>query len=157
MRKRLGCPVVVRYASTEVPLCSGTALDDPTEIVAATVGRPLGDVEAEVRNEDGRTTRPSATGRIFLRSRGSMRGRELEPAGPAVLRDMGRGRLDHHRAVPGGVGGEVYAHELVQVERGTARCFLDIALADAYAGHGCSAAPPGWSGSAAGSCSSTRR
>jgi len=74
MRERLGCPVVVRYASTEVPLCSGTALDDPAEVVAATVGRPLGDVEAEVRNEDGRTTRPSATGRIFLRSRGSMRG-----------------------------------------------------------------------------------
>ena len=74
MRERLGCPVVVRYASTEVPLCSGTALDDPAEIVAATVGRPLGDVEAEVRDEDGRTTRPSAIGRIFLRSRGSMRG-----------------------------------------------------------------------------------
>jgi acyl-CoA synthetase (AMP-forming)/AMP-acid ligase II len=74
MRERLNCPVVVRYASTEVPLCSGTALDDPAEVVAATVGRPLGDVEAEVRNDDGRTTRPSATGRIFLRSRGSMRG-----------------------------------------------------------------------------------
>jgi acyl-CoA synthetase (AMP-forming)/AMP-acid ligase II len=74
MRERLGCPVVVRYASTEVPVCSGTALDDPAETVAATVGRPLGDVEAEVRDEDGRTTRPSAIGRIFLRSRGSMRG-----------------------------------------------------------------------------------
>jgi acyl-CoA synthetase (AMP-forming)/AMP-acid ligase II len=74
MRERLGCPVVVRYASTEVPLCSGTALDDPAEIVAATVGRPLGDVEAEVRDEDGRTMLPSAIGRVFLRSRGSMRG-----------------------------------------------------------------------------------
>jgi hypothetical protein len=34
-----------------------------------------------------------------------------------------------------GVGGEVYAHELIQVEPGTAWCFLDIALTDAYAGH----------------------
>ena len=74
MRERLGCPVVVRYASTEVPLCSGTGLDDPAEIVAVTAGRPLGDVEAEVRDENGRTTEPSVVGRIFLRSRGSMRG-----------------------------------------------------------------------------------
>ena len=34
------------------------------------------------------------------------------------------------------VRGEAYAHELIEVERRTAHCFLDIALADAYEGHG---------------------
>jgi acyl-CoA synthetase (AMP-forming)/AMP-acid ligase II len=74
MRSRLGCPVVIRYASTEVPLCCGTDLDDPAEIVAATVGRPLGDVEVRILAADGTTAPDGAAGRISLRSRGSMRG-----------------------------------------------------------------------------------
>jgi acyl-CoA synthetase (AMP-forming)/AMP-acid ligase II len=80
MRERLGCPVVVRYASTEVPLCFGTDLDDPAGLVSSTVGRPLGDVEAEIRAPDGSRLAPGETGRVFLRSRGSMRGYWREPA-----------------------------------------------------------------------------
>ncbi|SEF56640.1 Acyl-CoA synthetase (AMP-forming)/AMP-acid ligase II [Thermomonospora echinospora] len=79
MRERLGCPVVVRYASTEVPLCFGTGLDDPPELVASTVGRPLGDVEAQVRDDAGRPLGPGRTGLVHLRSRGSMRGYWREP------------------------------------------------------------------------------
>lgn len=74
MRERLGCPVVVRYASTEVPLCFGTGLDDPAETVSVTVGRPLGDVQVEIRTEAGEQLPAGMPGRIFLRSRGSMRG-----------------------------------------------------------------------------------
>jgi acyl-CoA synthetase (AMP-forming)/AMP-acid ligase II len=68
MRERLGCPVVVRYASTEVPLALGTDPSDSAEIVSSTVGRPLGEVEMEIR-----------AGRVFLRSRGSMRGYWRDP------------------------------------------------------------------------------
>jgi len=41
MRVRLGCPVVVRYTSTEACLGTGTAVSDPDEVVATTVGRPV--------------------------------------------------------------------------------------------------------------------
>jgi acyl-CoA synthetase (AMP-forming)/AMP-acid ligase II len=79
MRERLGCPVVVRYASTELPLAFGTGLHDPVEIVSETVGRPLGDVELEIRTETGEVLPPGTSGRIFLRSRGSMRGYWRDP------------------------------------------------------------------------------
>ncbi|MFV2176471.1 class I adenylate-forming enzyme family protein [Actinomadura sp. LOL_016] len=79
MRERLGCPVVVRYASTELPLCFGTGLDDPADVVAATVGRALGDVEAEVRAESGEVLAAGEAGRVHVRSRGSMRGYWDEP------------------------------------------------------------------------------
>jgi len=80
MRERLGCPVVVRYASTELPLAFGTGLHDPDEIVSSTVGRALGDVEAQIRADDGRVLPSGGAGRIFLRSRGSMRGYWKDPA-----------------------------------------------------------------------------
>jgi acyl-CoA synthetase (AMP-forming)/AMP-acid ligase II len=87
MRERLGCPVVVRYASTEVPLAFGTDVDDPPGKVATTVGRALGDVEVEIRSSggaepgtgDGTRLGAGATGRVFLRSRGSMRGYWRDP------------------------------------------------------------------------------
>ena len=40
MRSTFGCPVVVRYTSTEACVSTGTALDDPDEVVADTVGVP---------------------------------------------------------------------------------------------------------------------
>jgi acyl-CoA synthetase (AMP-forming)/AMP-acid ligase II len=98
MRDRLGCPVVIRYASTEVPLCCGTGLDDPPEVVSATVGRPLGDVEVEIRTEANRAVSAGTRGRIFLRSRGAMRGywhnpvrtaETMTPDGWIVTSDLG--------------------------------------------------------------------
>jgi acyl-CoA synthetase (AMP-forming)/AMP-acid ligase II len=68
LRERLRCPVVVRYASTEVPLAFGTGIDDPPETVATTVGRPLGGAEIQLRD-----------GRVFLRSAARMRGYWREP------------------------------------------------------------------------------
>lgn len=79
MRERLGCPVVVRYASTELPLAFGTGIHDPAEIVSSTVGRPLGDVEVAIRADTGRPLPPGSSGRVFLRSRGSMRGYWRDP------------------------------------------------------------------------------
>ena len=98
MRERLGCPVVVRYASTELPLAFGTGIADPAETVATTVGRPLGDVEAEVRSAAGDRLEAGETGRLLLRSRGLMRGywrdpertaQALRPDGWLVTSDLG--------------------------------------------------------------------
>jgi acyl-CoA synthetase (AMP-forming)/AMP-acid ligase II len=80
MRERLGCPVVVRYASTELPLTTGTGLHDPADLVSSTVGRPLGDVELEIRADSGKALPAGSSGRVFLRSRGSMRGYWRDPA-----------------------------------------------------------------------------
>jgi acyl-CoA synthetase (AMP-forming)/AMP-acid ligase II len=79
LRERLGCPVVVRYASTELPLALGTGLHDPVETVSSTVGRPLGDVELVIRDDAGRAVPVGSAGRVFLRSRSSMRGYWRDP------------------------------------------------------------------------------
>ncbi|RAY16246.1 long-chain fatty acid--CoA ligase [Actinomadura craniellae] len=90
MRERLGCPVVVRYASTELPLAFGTDPGDPVEAVATTVGRPLGDVEVEIRDEAGAPLGPGRAGRIHLRSRAAMRGYWAGPRGAAGPRPADR-------------------------------------------------------------------
>ena len=79
LRDRLGCPVVVRYASTELPLALGTSITDPAETVETTVGRPLGDVQVEIRSAAGDLVKSGETGRILLRSRGAMRGYWRDP------------------------------------------------------------------------------
>jgi acyl-CoA synthetase (AMP-forming)/AMP-acid ligase II len=88
MRERLGCPVVVRYASTEASLATGTRLDDPPEIVATTVGRPNGGVEMRIVDDSGIELEPGQVGTVMLRSRAMMRGywndaeRSAEAIGP---------------------------------------------------------------------------
>ena len=79
LRERLGCAVVVRYASTEVPLAFGTRLGDPLETVTHTVGRPLGGAEVEIRTAAGEPASTGRTGRIHLRSRAAMRGYWHDP------------------------------------------------------------------------------
>jgi acyl-CoA synthetase (AMP-forming)/AMP-acid ligase II len=74
LHSRLGCPVVVRYASTEAPLAFGTRIGDPIETVAATVGRPLGGAEVEIRGADGGALPRGDTGRVYLRTPARMRG-----------------------------------------------------------------------------------
>jgi acyl-CoA synthetase (AMP-forming)/AMP-acid ligase II len=74
MRQRLGCPVVVRYTSTETSLGTGTRPDDPDDVVATTVGRPVPGVELEVVDDDGRTVVTGEVGRVRLRSGAVMRG-----------------------------------------------------------------------------------
>lgn len=69
MRERLGCPVVVRYASTESSVATGTRLDDDVTTICTTVGRPNGGVE--LRLDD---VGPAGVGTVCLRSRAMMRG-----------------------------------------------------------------------------------
>ena len=87
MRERLGCPVVVRYASTEASLITGTRLGDPDEVVAETVGRASDGVELRLVGEEG----PVATGTVGLvqcRSGAAMRGYWEEPERTAEVLDQ---------------------------------------------------------------------
>jgi len=79
MRSKLGCPIVVRYASTESCLATGTRLDDSVETICTTVGRPNGSVELKVVDDDGTTVATGDTGTVCLRSRAIMRGYWHDP------------------------------------------------------------------------------
>jgi acyl-CoA synthetase (AMP-forming)/AMP-acid ligase II len=74
MRSRLGCPIVVRYTSTESSLGTGTQPDDPDDVVAGTVGRPVLGVELSVVDDEGQPVPAGALGRVRLRSAAVMRG-----------------------------------------------------------------------------------
>jgi acyl-CoA synthetase (AMP-forming)/AMP-acid ligase II len=74
MRQALGCPVVVRYTSTESALGTGTAPDDPDEVTSTTVGRPVPGVELSLVSEDGVPVAAGKVGRVRLRSASAMRG-----------------------------------------------------------------------------------
>lgn len=74
MRERLGCPVIVRYASTETSSITGSVPGDPDEVVARTVGRAQPGTEVEV--VDAATGRPLPVGEVGVvrcRSRANMR------------------------------------------------------------------------------------
>ncbi|MGO9342510.1 MAG: class I adenylate-forming enzyme family protein [Acidimicrobiales bacterium] len=74
MRERLGCPVVVRYTSTETSLGTGTRPDDPDDIVATTVGRPVPGVELELVDDAGNAVPTGEVGKVRMRSAAGMRG-----------------------------------------------------------------------------------
>ena len=73
MRRTFACPVVVRYASTEASIISGTTIGEDDEIVARTVGTAVDGVEVEVVDDDGRRLPPGQVGRIRCRSAAVMR------------------------------------------------------------------------------------
>jgi acyl-CoA synthetase (AMP-forming)/AMP-acid ligase II len=79
MRERLGCPVVVRYASTEASLITGTRLGDPDEVVAETVGRPSEGVELRLVGDDGGPVATGEVGLVQCRSGAAMRGYWEDP------------------------------------------------------------------------------
>ena len=81
MHETFGCPVVVRYTSTEACVSTGTAIDDPDEVVCNSVGTPGAGVELELRAEEGRgeVVAGGEVGTVCLRSRAVMRGYWLEP------------------------------------------------------------------------------
>jgi acyl-CoA synthetase (AMP-forming)/AMP-acid ligase II len=87
LRARLGCPVLVRYASTEVPVATGTAPDDPPDVAAETVGRAVHGVEARVVDDSGAPVAPGAVGRLQLRSAGAMCGYWDDPVATAATVD----------------------------------------------------------------------
>jgi acyl-CoA synthetase (AMP-forming)/AMP-acid ligase II len=80
IKQRLNCPVVVRYTATEVGVGTGTRLDDPPEVVADTVGRPVYGVEMSIVGEDERDVQRGSVGRIRFRSQAVMRGYWRDPA-----------------------------------------------------------------------------
>ncbi|MGH7733771.1 MAG: class I adenylate-forming enzyme family protein, partial [Gemmatimonadales bacterium] len=82
MRRRLGCPVVVRYTSTETSLGTGTRPGDPDDVVATTVGRPVAGVELEVVDDDGSVVERGGVGRVRIRSGAAMRGYMAPRPGP---------------------------------------------------------------------------
>jgi acyl-CoA synthetase (AMP-forming)/AMP-acid ligase II len=93
MREKLGCPVVVRYTSTEACLSTGTRLDDPDEVICNTVGRPNGDVELKLLDDTGAlitATGPGHVGTVCLRSRANMRGYWNDPERTAEAIDADR-------------------------------------------------------------------
>jgi acyl-CoA synthetase (AMP-forming)/AMP-acid ligase II len=81
LREGFRCPVVVRYTSTEACVSTGTALDDPDDVVAETVGTPGPGVELELRADEGRgpVVAQGDVGTVCLRSRAIMRGYWREP------------------------------------------------------------------------------
>ena len=79
MRAKLGCPVVVRYASTEASLSTGTSPDDDVETVANTVGRPPKGIELRIADAAGDEVATGEVGTVWLRSRAVMRGYWRDP------------------------------------------------------------------------------
>lgn len=79
MRERLGCPVVVRYASTETCLATGTRLDDDVDTICTTVGRPNGGVEVRVANDADEPVADGEVGNVQMHSRAMMRGYWNDP------------------------------------------------------------------------------
>jgi acyl-CoA synthetase (AMP-forming)/AMP-acid ligase II len=79
MRDKLGCPVVVRYASTESCLATGTRLDDDLATITTTVGRPNGGVELTIVDDEGTPCPAGEVGTVCLRSRAQMRGYWHDP------------------------------------------------------------------------------
>lgn len=89
--ERFRCPVIVRYACTEVPTLTGTVIGDPPEVLFRTVGRPAPGVEIRLRdpegNPDGNDAAPGEVGRIQVRSPGAMRGFWNDPVATAAQVD----------------------------------------------------------------------
>ena len=84
MRAKLGCPVVVRYASTEASLATGTGIDDDVETVANTVGRPPKGIELRICDEEATELATGEVGTVWLRSRATMRGYWRDPENTAA-------------------------------------------------------------------------
>lgn len=112
MRTRLGCPVVVRYACTESSTMTGTAPDDPPEVLLHTVGRPLPGVEMVLVDDRGEEVPPGETGIIRMRTRCQMRGYWNDPERTAEAMsddgwiqtgDLGRFRDDGYLVLCGRV------------------------------------------------------
>lgn len=77
--RRIGVPLVVRYAMTESPSICGTEPDDPPEVQFRTVGRPQEGMEVAVTDEDGNLVPPGEIGRIRVRGACVMRGYWNDP------------------------------------------------------------------------------
>ncbi|MFI5041083.1 MAG: class I adenylate-forming enzyme family protein [Acidimicrobiales bacterium] len=87
MRDKLGCPVVVRYTSTEASVSTGTRLGDPDDVVANTVGRVADGVELRLVGDDGIEVTVGEVGEVTIRSRATTRGYWNDPERTAEVID----------------------------------------------------------------------
>jgi acyl-CoA synthetase (AMP-forming)/AMP-acid ligase II len=87
MERRLGCPVVIGYTSTEAAITTGTVPGDDAEVIARTVGRARVNVELEVVDDGGGMCPVGAVGRVRCRSGAVMRGYWRDPARTAEVLD----------------------------------------------------------------------
>ena len=88
-RERFGAAYSIRYSSTESGgVGTGTAFDADDEEAYFTVGRPRGDVQVSIRDEQDQPVADGEVGEICLRSSCMMRGYWRDPeATAAALRD----------------------------------------------------------------------
>jgi acyl-CoA synthetase (AMP-forming)/AMP-acid ligase II len=89
VRRLIGCPVVVRYTSTEACITTSTSPDDPPEVVATTVGKPVPGVKVELVDENGQPVPPGSVGQLRCRSAAVMKGYWLDPDATASVLDSG--------------------------------------------------------------------
>jgi acyl-CoA synthetase (AMP-forming)/AMP-acid ligase II len=89
LRRRLPCPVLVRYASTETPIITGTRADDPPEILERTVGKAQDGVNVRIQDEASQIVPTGSVGRVAASSPFQMRGywRDAEQSGAAFTAD----------------------------------------------------------------------
>ncbi|TMK41607.1 MAG: long-chain fatty acid--CoA ligase [Actinobacteria bacterium] len=90
MRRRLRCPVVVAYASTEAAITTRSRIGDPDEVVSGTVGRASEGVEVELADADADADADGTrgeVGRVRCRSAAVMLGYWGDPARTAEVLD----------------------------------------------------------------------
>ncbi len=87
MRERLGCPVVVGYASTESGILSETTPADNPDLMNSTVGRARPNVELDIVDDQGRPLPADSEGRVRCRSVATMDRYWDDPAGTAAVLD----------------------------------------------------------------------
>ncbi|HEY2814016.1 MAG TPA: class I adenylate-forming enzyme family protein [Acidimicrobiales bacterium] len=74
MQRRLGCPVVLGYTSTEAAITTGSVPGDPPELICRTVGKARVNVDLEVVDGDDRAVTAGEVGRVRCRSGAVMQG-----------------------------------------------------------------------------------
>ncbi len=87
MERRLGCPVVIGYTSTEAAITTGSVPGDAPEVIARTVGRARVNVELEVVDDDDRPCATGVVGRVRCRSGAVMREYWRDPQRTAEVLD----------------------------------------------------------------------
>jgi len=110
LREHLSCPVIVRYATTETPVITGTRPDDPPDVLERSVGRPQDGVRIRIVDEAGRSLPAGEVGRVAVRSPCQMRGYWDDPTqttaaltedGWFVSSDLGRLGADGNLVLAG--------------------------------------------------------
>lgn len=102
VRRKLGCPLVVRYAMTESPSITGTEPDDPPNMQGGSVGRPQSGMSVRVVNAAGLPVAAGDSGEIQVGGACVMRGYWNDRDATAAafdgewLRTGDLGHLDEH-------------------------------------------------------------